>query len=124
MYWIADALPAPARTTTAPASTRKRTGRCYGATVRRRSPIRQHSVELRDHVLDLGVLLHRVRGHVLAVAGLLVAAVRHLAGDRDEVVVDPHRAELQLARGVQRPADVARPDRRGEPVAHAVRPRD
>src|SRR3954447_19186314 len=35
-------------------------------------------VELRHHVLDVGVVLERVRAQVLAVAGLLVAAVRHL----------------------------------------------
>ena len=38
--------------------------------------------QLRHHVLDLRVLLHRVDGHVLAVARLLVAAVGHLGRDR------------------------------------------
>src|SRR5262245_41959046 len=47
------------------------------------------SVELHGDVLDLRVVLHRVRGHVLAVARLLVAAVRHLARQRHEVVVHP-----------------------------------
>src|SRR6266487_6277492 len=63
------------------------------------------SAETDHHVLDLGVVLERVYRQVLAVAGLLVAAVRHLRGERD-VVVDPDRAELQLARGVQRARDV------------------
>src|SRR5262245_7018355 len=44
--------------------------------------------ELHDNVLDAGVLLHRVDRHVLAVAGLLEAAVRHLGGEREEVLVD------------------------------------
>src|SRR5262245_5552780 len=57
------------------------------------------------HVFDLGVLLERVDRHVVAVAGLLEAAVRHLRDDR-HVVVDPHGAELEHARSVQRPASV------------------
>src|SRR5262245_60563524 len=81
------------------------------------------SVELRHHVLDLGVVLQGVGREVLAVAGLLVAAVRHLRDERD-VVVDPDRPELELARRRQRPPDVTRPDRRGEAVADVVRPRD
>ena len=52
------------------------------------------SSELDHHVLELGVVLDRVDRHVLAVAGLLEAAVGHLGDDRD-VVVDPDRAELQ-----------------------------
>src|ERR671937_1332671 len=78
---------------------------------------KRRSIDLRHHVLDLRVVLERVRAQVLAVAGLLVAAVRHLRDQRD-VVVDPDRPELELARGVQRPADIARPDRRREAVLH------
>jgi hypothetical protein len=40
--------------------------------------------------------------------------VRHLGDERD-VVVDADGAELELARRVQRAADVAREDGRGEP---------
>ena len=40
------------------------------------------------------------------------------------MVVDPDRPELELARRVQRAADVARPDRRGQAVVDVVRPRD
>ena len=43
-------------------------------------------VNLRHHVLDVGVVLQRVHREVLAVAGLLVAPVRHLADQRDVVV--------------------------------------
>src|SRR5262249_46489514 len=79
------------------------------------------SVDLGHDVLDLRVVLERVRAQVLAVARLLVTAVRHLRDQRD-VVVDPDGAELELARRVQRPADVARPDRSGQAVIDAVRP--
>ena len=106
------------------AGARERGRRRVDADGRRAGRVARALVELRDHVLDLGVLLHRVRRHVLAVAGALVAAVRHLGRDRDEVVVDPDGAELQLAGGAQRTADVARPHRGGEAVAHAVRPLD
>src|SRR3954470_22566702 len=76
----------------------------------------------RSHdVLDLRVVLERVHGQVLAVAGLLVAAVGHLAGQRD-VVVDPHAAEPQPVGDAQRAADVARPHRGREAVGGAVGP--
>ena len=72
------------------------------------------SVELRHHVLDLGVVLERVGRHVLAVAGLLVAAVGHLGDERD-VVVDPDRAELERPRRRAAPGRrrASRPTRRG-----------
>jgi len=82
------------------------------------------SVDLERGVLDLRVLLHRVDRHVLAVAGLLVAAVRHLRGDRQQVVVHPHRPELEPAHRVQRASDVTCPDRRRQPVRDVVRPAD
>src|SRR5919106_1993151 len=78
-------------------------------------------VNLGHHVLDLRVVLEAIDGKVLAVPRLLEAAVRHLRDERD-VVVDPDRAELELARGVERPADVARPDRCREAVVDVVRP--
>src|SRR5688572_31833331 len=59
---------------------------------------RRGSVDLRHDVLDLGVVLERVGREVLAVPGLLVAAVRHLGHERN-VVVDPDGAELELSRG-------------------------
>src|ERR1044072_4608538 len=76
-------------------------------------------INLRHHVLDLRVVLERVRGEVLAVAGLLEATVRHLADQRD-VVVDPDGAELQLPRRIERAADVAGPHRRAGPGADGV----
>ena len=88
-----------------------------------RSLHRHRSVQLRHHVLDLRVVLERVHRQILAVARLLVAAVRHLGDERD-VVVDPDRPELELARRVQRPADVARPDGSREAVVDVVRPRE
>src|SRR5829696_4833935 len=81
------------------------------------------SPETGHDVLDDGVVLERVHGEVLAVAGLLEAAVRHLGGERD-VVVDPHTAETQRLGDAQPAADVARPDRRGEAVLGAVGPGD
>src|SRR6185295_13359872 len=79
------------------------------------------SVDLRHHMLDLRVVLERVDREILAVARLLVAAVRHLGDERD-VVVYPDGAELELARRVQRPPNVARPHRGGEAVADVVGP--
>src|SRR5437899_6100321 len=72
-------------------------------------------------MLDLRVLLERVERHVLAVAALLVTAVRHLVDQRD-VGVDPHRAELKAASHPQRAADVACPDRGSKSVIDRVRP--
>src|SRR3954454_5197314 len=81
------------------------------------------SPEIRHHVLDLGVVLEGVHREVLAVAGLLVAAVRHLADERD-VVVDPHAAEAQPVGDAQRAADVTGPHRGGQAVWRAVGPGD
>src|SRR4051812_48457132 len=81
------------------------------------------SLRQRDHhVLELRVLLDRVDRHVVAVAGLLEAAVRHLGDERD-VVVHPHGAELQPAGYAHRAAHVAGPDARGQAVVDVVRPR-
>src|SRR5207248_11363472 len=81
------------------------------------------SVKRGHDVLDLGVFLERVERHVLAVPALLVAAVRHLVDERD-VSVDPDGAELQLARHPEGAAYIPGPDRGGEAVVHAVRPRE
>src|SRR3954451_14482786 len=42
------------------------------------------SADLCHDVLDLRVVLERIRRQILAVAGLLVAAVRHLARERNQ----------------------------------------
>src|SRR6185436_20463483 len=58
------------------------------------------SVSLTDrahHVLDARVVLEPVHREVLAVAGVLEAAVRHLGHERD-VAVDPHAAEVEPLR--------------------------
>src|SRR6266508_4532753 len=81
------------------------------------------SVDLCHHMLDLRVVGERVNGQVLAVAGLLEAAVRHL-GDKRNVVVDPDGPELELPGRVQCATDVARPDRGREAVTDVVRPGD
>ena len=65
----------------------------------------------------------RVRAHVLAEADGLVAAVRHLADDRD-VVVDPDAAGPDLAGGPQRAEDVAGPGRGRQAVRRVVGQRD
>src|SRR3954449_12360350 len=93
------------------------------APTRRTRIRRSSSADLGHDVLDDRVVLDRVRAHVLAVARLPEAAVRHLRCDR-EVVIDPDRAVAQPACRVERPFDVARPDRRRESVRHAVRPAD
>ena len=74
-------------------------------------------------MLDLGVVLKRIGAHVLAVARLLEAAVRHLRCQRD-VVVDPDAAEAKRAGGAHGAADVARPDARRKAVVDVVGPGD
>ncbi len=59
---------------------------------------RSRLCELHADVLDAGVLLHRVRRHVLAVAGLLEAAMRHLGRQREQVLVDPDAPEVEPRR--------------------------
>src|SRR4051812_25901447 len=81
------------------------------------------STNVGHDVLDHGVVLEGVHREVLAVAGLLEAAVRHL-GDQRDVVVDPHAAEAQGGADAQGPADVAGPDRAGQAVGRPVGPRD
>src|SRR4051794_19417700 len=81
------------------------------------------SSDLEHHVLDDRVVLDRVHALVLAVTGLLEAAVRHLR-DQREVVVDPDGAELDRLGDAHPFRDVARPDRCGEAEAHVVGPCD
>src|SRR6266852_3091268 len=80
-----------------------------------------HLVEGCHDVLDLGVLLERVDRHVLAVAALLVPAMRHLVDERD-VRVDPHGSKLQPPGHSQRTPHVTGPHGRRQPVVDGVRP--
>src|SRR3954451_2778361 len=87
---------------------------------------RLRAAELADEahdVLDAGVVLEAVHGQVLAVAGVLEAAVRHLGHDRD-VSVDPHRAEVQPLGHPHRAAVVPGPHAGGQAVLDAVGPAD
>src|SRR4051812_4019420 len=87
---------------------------------------RLRAAELADEahdVLDAGVVLEAVHGQVLAVAGVLESAVRHLGHDRD-VGIDPHGAEVQALGHPHSAAVVLRPDARGQPVLDAVGPAD
>ena len=59
-------------------------------------PASGSAVDLGHHVLDPGVVLEAVHRQVLAVAGVLEAAVRHLGDERD-VAVDPDAAEVERA---------------------------
>src|SRR4029079_10945130 len=77
------------------------------------------SSDLEHHVLDDRVVLDRVHALVLAVTGLLEAAVRHLR-DQREMVVDPDRPELDRLGDPHPLRDVAGPDRCGKPEAHVV----
>src|ERR1700752_1381472 len=72
-------------------------------------------------VLDPGVVLEPVHREVLAVAGVLEAAVRHLGDERD-VGVDPDAAEVEQPGHAHRPPVVAGPHARGEAVLDPVRP--
>src|SRR5271163_3725417 len=67
-------------------------------------------LQARHHVLHDRVVLQRVHAQVLAVAGLLEAAMGHLRDERD-VVVDPHAPEAKRPRDTQRASHVARPHR-------------
>src|SRR5262249_21326698 len=71
----------------------------------------------------LRVLLERVVTALAAEPRLLVAAERQ-ARIVEVVGVDPDRSRLERARGAQGLLDVARPDRRGEPVDRGVADRD
>src|SRR5437870_13430318 len=76
--------------------------------------------EVDEHVLDLRVLLERVDAQVLPEPALLVAAVRHLAHDR-QVVVDLDGPEPERVRSAMRPLLVFRPPGRVEAVDDIVR---
>src|SRR5215467_6639818 len=72
-------------------------------------------------VLDTGVVLEAVHGQVLAVPGVLEAAVGHLGHERN-MGVDPDRPEVELAGRPHRPAVILRPHAGGQPVLDPVRP--
>src|SRR3954452_4385064 len=72
-------------------------------------------------MLDMGVVLEGVHRQVLAVARLLVAAVRHLGGEGD-VGVDPDTTESQGLRDPQRAAHVPFPYGRRKSVSGSVGP--
>src|SRR5919112_406170 len=82
---------------------------------------RSSRADVGHHVLDARVVLQPVHREVLAVAGVLEAAVRHLRDDRD-VGVDPHRSEVEPLGHPHRPAVVLGPDAGGQAVLDAVGP--
>ncbi|MNF78219.1 hypothetical protein D3C84_603920 [compost metagenome] len=67
------------------------------------------------------VVLQRIAGQVLAVAGTLEAAMGHLA-DQHEVAVDPGAAVLQASGDLHGLVQVAGPHRRGQAVFGVVGP--
>src|ERR1700737_2786141 len=88
-----------------------------------RSAWRTSGFDVGHHVLDPGVALEAVHRQVLAVAGVLEPAVRHLGHDGD-MGVDPDRPEVQPLGHPHRPAVVLGPYARGEAVLDAVGPLD
>ncbi len=74
---------------------------------------------LDHHVLGDRVVEDGFLGEILAEPGLLEAAVGRLRGEGN-VVVDPHRSELERARDPEGPADVLGPDRGRQPVENVV----
>src|SRR5215212_6649332 len=77
--------------------------------------------QARHDVLYAGVVFEAVHGEVLAVAGVLEAAVGHLTHDGD-VSVDPHATIVQSAANPHRPPVVFGKDAGGEAVPHAIGP--
>src|SRR5215469_11710739 len=84
-------------------------------------PLPRSGLDVAHHVLDAGVIVESVAGQVLAVAGVLEAAMWHLGRER-YVRVDPDRAEVELARGPHCPAMIASPHARREAVLDSVGP--
>src|SRR5277367_1864875 len=74
-------------------------------------------------VLDPRVVLEAVHGQVLAVAGALEAAVRHLGDERD-VGIDPDHSEIQPPGDAHRASVIPRPDAGAEAVGDVVGPAD
>src|SRR3954454_23442308 len=79
------------------------------------------AVDVGHDVLDPGVVLKTVKRQVLAVAGMLEAAVRHFGNDWD-VRVDPDAAEVEPFGHPHGAAVVPRPDRGRQTVLRAVGP--
>ena len=112
-----EPLPGPRCRTRTPStgarSSSARSGSCTSATsgaarIRaepgRRPPGVTSATDVAHHVLDAGVVLEAVHRQVLAVAGVLEPAVRHLGDERD-VGVDPHARRSRAAW----PSRIARP---------------
>src|SRR3954471_14749082 len=79
--------------------------------------------DMAHHVLDPRVVLEPVHRQVLAVPRVLEAAVRHLRDDRN-VGVDPHTPEVEVLGHPHRSPMILGPDRGGQAVLDAVRPRE
>src|SRR5215469_17460707 len=77
--------------------------------------------DIAHDVLDTGVVLETVHGQVLAVAGVLEAAVGHLGHER-YMGVDPDRPEVELPGHPHRPAVILRPHAGSQPILDPVRP--
>src|SRR2546427_9969018 len=78
-------------------------------------------LQVDGHALPLRVTVQHPLERVLAAhAALLEAAVR-LTGKLTEALIDLHPARFDRVRGVERLADVARPDVRGEAIVTIVR---
>src|SRR6478735_4736080 len=76
-------------------------------------------VEGGHDVLDAGVVLHPVHGEVLAVTGLLEAAVRHF-GREEDVGVNPDGTEVQVPAQAHGGSVVGGPDAGGQGVVDVV----
>lgn len=69
--------------------------------------------------LDLGVFFHPIHARFTAPTGLLETTQRHLgAASHDRV--DPEAPGPNLARHLQRLADILRPDRRRQPINRVI----
>src|SRR5690606_33964163 len=82
-------------------------------------PVWRPESVLEHYVAHAGVVLEAIHGHVLAVARVLHAAVRHLA-DQHEMRVDPGAAVLQARGQAVGAADITGPHRRGQAVVGVV----
>src|SRR6478736_9664119 len=80
-------------------------------------------LDVAHDVLDARVVLEAVHRQVLAVAGVLEAAMWHL-GDQRDVAVDPDAPEVQALGHAHGAPVVLGPHARRQPVLHAVGPAD
>src|SRR5258708_26107615 len=73
-----------------------------------------------DHdMLDLGVFVKGIHGHVFAYAALFVAAMGHLRGQR-QVIGDPYCTKLQHLAGSHSPENVGSADKGSQAVDPTV----